>query len=66
LRTLSVSTLVPAYLAEWMPGAPPSASTEMPESSAIGSLARVGGGARALMSAFAANVSPSSIGSGPS
>jgi hypothetical protein len=63
---LSTSTLVPAYLAELMPGAPSSSSTEIPESSAIDGRPVKAAAARALMSAFSSKVSPSSTGSGPS
>src|SRR5918992_5775664 len=46
-----------------MPGAPPSASASIPESSAIAGRPSAAAAARALPSAFAANVSPCSGGS---
>ncbi len=48
------------------PGAPPRASTQMPESSARAGSPVCAAAARALMRAFSATVTPSSIGSGPS
>ena len=56
----------PAQRAEKMPGAPPSTSTAMPESSASAMRPVCAAAVRALMNAFSAKVTPSSTGSGPS
>ena len=65
-RLAAASFACPAQYAENTPGAPPSTSTQMPESSASAGRPVCAAAARALMSAFSANVTPSSTGSGPS
>ena len=56
----------PAKRAERTPGAPPSAAASMPESSPKASSPVAAAAARALGSAFAANVAPVSGGSSTS
>src|SRR6266498_2938403 len=53
----------PAQRAEWMPGAPPSASTTSPESSANAGKPAAFAAAVALMQAFSRKVAPLSAGS---
>ena len=65
-RLAVASFACPAQYAEKTPGAPPSTSTQMPESSASAGSPVWAAAARALMSAFSAKVTPSSTGSGPS
>ena len=53
----------PAQRAEWMPGAPPSASTTSPESSANAGSRTAMAAATALMRAFSPKLAPVSSGS---